>query len=412
MRQLWTLLVVLASLFAASAAHAQGPAKDAGAGESTYGCVESVPKGAQRPVVIDVFPNRGTSGWAATLSITVRHGKGERVLPSGLDLSNAAEAKKVLKQAGFTIPDQDGGAGAQLWTEPEDPQKSDATTHLELPVVLLPPNPGRNLMMLPPLPVAVARANGEIATVCTHDHPIMVEDPIASTPDAMPKENPPGIVQREEWTALKKALGWTALGLAIGAILAILVWKRMNRPKPVPPPPPPRPPWEVAFEELDEVRHAGLLESDRYGEYFDRTSDAIRRYLGARFGFDGLESTTDEILAALQKQGGGFIRLGPDAESTTAFGPAPGIPLERVARFLRECDLVKFANLTPTPEQCATAITSGESIVRTTMPISGGRRPRHDEREEEDESEAPPPSAPPPPPRTRSPYEPPEGGAP
>jgi hypothetical protein len=396
-----------AALLAGSApSRAQGaPPTDGGAGESTYGCVESVPKGARRPVVVDVFPSRGTSGWAATLSIAVHHGKGERVLPSGLDLSSAVEAKKVLKQAGFAIPAQDGGAGAQLWTEPENPNAPEAVTHLELPVVLLPPSPGRNVMTLPPLPVAVARANGEIATVCTHEHPVVVEDPIANTPDAMPRENPPGLAQREEWTALKRALGWGALGLAVGALLAILLWRKLTAPKPAPPPPPPRPPWEVAFEELDEVRHAGLLDRDRYGEYFDRTSDALRRYLGARFGFDGLESTTDEIVASLEKQGAGFIRFDRGVTLASSLAPAPGIGLDRIATFLRECDLVKFANLTPTPEQCATAITTAEAIVRGTMPTSRGGVAAPEPAPAPAEPPAPPPPAPP---RVRSPYEPPD----
>ncbi len=390
----------LVGLFVVRDAHAQGAsAADAGpTTDSIYGCVESIPKGAQKPIVTDTFPSRGTSGWAATLSITVRHGKGERVLPSGLDLSSAVEAKKVLREAGFVVPDQDGGAAARLWTEPDDSGKPDATTHLELPLVLLPPNPGRNAMVLPPLPVAVARANGEIATVCTHTHTIIVDDPIANTPDAMPKENPPGMPQREEWTALKKAVGWGSLGLLAGALLAYLIWRWLNRPKPAPPPPPPRPPWEVALEELDEVRHAGLLDVKRYSEYFDRTSDAIRRYLGARFGFDGLESTTDEILEALRKQGAGFIRFDVPAGADGG-GPAPGISYERIARFLRECDLVKFANLTPTPEQCAAAITEGEAIVRATMPTSTGAAPA--------EPPAPPPADPVAAAQLRSPYEPP-----
>ncbi len=33
---------------------------------------------------------------------------------------------------------------------------------------------------------------------------------------------------------------------------------------------------------------------------------------------------------------------------------------------------MKFANLTPTPEQCATSLMTGESIVRGTMPLSSG----------------------------------------
>jgi hypothetical protein len=74
---------------------------------------------------------------------------------------------------------------------------------------------------------------------------------------------------------------------------------------------------------------------------------------------------------------------------------------------------VKFANLTPTPEQCALSITTGESIVRGTMPFSaGGSAP---------DEPIPAPAADPvaqaglrspevAPKRERSPYEPPEDG--
>jgi hypothetical protein len=354
---------------------------DAGV-ESVTGCVESIPKGGQRPIVSESFPARGTSGWAATLAITVRHGKGERVLPSGLDLSGAAEAKKYLQKAGFVIPDQDGGAAAHLWTEPETKESSLAVTHLELPLVVLPDKPGRNLMVLPPLPVAVARANGEVASVCTHPHTIGVEDPTANAPESEPRGNPPPRPQREEWTALKKAVLWGGLGLLAGALLAYLAYRHLTKPKPAKPPPPPRPPWEIALEKLDEVRHAGLLEARRDAEYFDRVSDAVRGYLGARFGFDGLESTSDEILAALTKQGGGFVRLEP---AGAVGGPAPGIPIDVVRQFLGACDLVKFANLKPSAEQCASALSAGEQIVRATMPFAaeGARRHAGDHEESE-----------------------------
>jgi hypothetical protein len=83
-------------------------------------------------------------------------------------------------------------------------------------------------------------------------------------------------------------------------------------------------------------------------------SDAVRSYLGARFGFDGLESTTDEILTTLEK-------LGRQNQ------PTP-VPLDEIRRFLGQCDLVKFANLWPSPEQCTSALLAGEHIVRSTMP--------------------------------------------
>ena len=137
--------------------------------------------------------------------------------------------------------------------------------------------------------------------MCTRPHRILIEDPIASVNDAKPKPNPPPRVQREEWTSLKKGLLWASGGILVGALLAYLAYRWLNRPKPVPPPPPPRPPWEVALERLDETRHAGLLEVGRFGEYFDRVNDAMRSYLGALYGFDGLESTTDEVISSLKR---------------------------------------------------------------------------------------------------------------
>jgi hypothetical protein len=325
-----------------------------GAAGSVGGCVESIPQGAQRPILIDHFPLRGYSGYAATLVVTVEHGKGESVLPRGIELQSESEATKALRQAGFVIPDQTGLDAARLKDAPVDPKHPDhVTTTLELPLLALPPEPGRHTLTLPPLPVTVSRANGDIATACTASHTIIIEDPTSSTPDPAPKPNPSPRVQREEWTGLRKALTYGAAGVLLGALLAYLVRKWMQRPKRMPPPPPPRPPWEIALERLDEVRHASLLEVGRYQEYFDRVNDAVRQYLGARYGFDGLESTSDEILQALRR------------------ATLEQIAMPAVVQFLEDCDLVKFAKFTPTTEECTRALDSAERIVRTTMPQIG-----------------------------------------
>lgn len=281
----------------------------------------------------------------------VFHGKGETVLPNGLSVRSESEAGLALKKAGFVVPHQDGGARARVEPQAEDPvHPGQSVTVLSLPVLVLPSEPGRNTLTLPPLPVAVARKNGDLATVCTHSHIITVEDPIANTPDPFPQPNPKPEPQREEWTALEEALKWIGMGVLVGvALLVILRWWR-TRPQPVPPPPPPRPPWEIALEKLARIRADNLLEQDRQGEHFDRVSDAVRAYLGERYGFDGLESTTDEILGSLKKRGA----------SSTAFS--------EVTSFLSECDLVKFAKLLPTPEQCEKILEFGIGIVRSTMP--------------------------------------------
>jgi hypothetical protein len=313
-------------------------------------CVETGPTGAERPTLVDTFPDRGTSGYATTLHVVVSHGKGESVLPRGLELQSESDAAKALKSAGFALPDQSGSGAARLSGGEADAKSGRRTTTLDLPLVALPGQPGRHTLTLPSLPVAIARASSDVVTLCTREHTIIVEDPTASTPDARPRPNPPPRVQREEWVALEHGLEWLALGAAAGLLVAWLVLRWMRRPRPVPPPPPPRVPWEVAFERLHEARHAGLLEMQRFSDFFDRVNDAVREYLGARFGFDGLESTTDETLAALRRL------------------PHFGLPMPEVAGFLQHCDLVKFATLTPTLEECERALVAAERMVRATMP--------------------------------------------
>jgi hypothetical protein len=373
--------VFLALTFSASLALAKPPAPasapasasasaSASTGASIGGCVETIPTGAQKPSITDHFPTRGFSGYAATLVVTVEHGKGETVLARGIELQSESDAAKSLKQAGFVIPDQTGMDAARLKDAPPDPKHPDhVTTTLELPLLALPPEPGRHTLTLPPLPVAVSRANGEIATTCTSTHTIVIEDPTSSTPDAAPKANPSPRPQREEWTSLKKALTYVAIGLLAGALLAYLIRKWMLRPRVLPPPPPPRPPWEIALERLDEVRHAGLLAVGRFQDFFDRVNDAVRDYLGGRYGFDGLESTTDEILQALRR------------------ATLEDIAMPAVVQFLDECDLVKFAKFTPTTEECTRALDSAERIVRATMPRMSGGMPM---------APSPPPPTPPP----------------
>jgi hypothetical protein len=44
--------------------------------------------------------------------------------------------------------------------------------------------------------------------------------------------------------------------------------------------------------------------------------------------------------------------------------------LKRIAVFLEECDLVKFARAVPDGEACLEALARGEEIVRTTIPVA------------------------------------------
>jgi hypothetical protein len=333
---------------------------DAGAAKVWASCVEHVPKGATRPRLVERFPERGLSGYAASLEVTVEHGKGETVLPEGFRVQGASDAAKALADAGFVIPEGDAGLAPSVVSEagtsgapkgaPADAMASaGASTKVTIPFLVLPKEPGRNAMRLPPIPIAVRRASGELVTVCTRAHPILVEDPIANEVDPKPRANPPARVQRERWVMAERV----ALGALGGALLtlffAYLYLSYRRRPKPEPYVEP-KLPWVLALEELAAIRSSTLLVDGQTDEYFDRVSNTIRKYLGGRYGFDGLESTTDELRALLK-------RVRPKVTE-----------LQRIGEFLAECDLVKFARMVPTESDCLAALVRGEEIVEKTMP--------------------------------------------
>ncbi|HEX4340140.1 MAG TPA: hypothetical protein VH062_29735 [Polyangiaceae bacterium] len=330
----------------APSSSAAAPADDAESSSAT--CKETFLAGSERPKVTESFPDRGKSGYALVLDVTVLHGKGESILPSGIGSETGGEAARALESAGFFLPSGKGASAPKLETKVDGNQ---GRSHLTISVVALPKKPGRTELTLPPLPIAMARASGEVRTLCTAPHTVILEDPIANTPDPKPKYNPKPIRQLEEWTAAKYATFGAAGAAVIAVLLAWLLAFLRRRPKPVPPPPPPRPPWEVALEELFDVRVAQLVEQGRFAEHFDRVSDAVRRYLGSRYGFDGLETTTREAMHALRK--------------VTPFIGS----LQDIDSFLQNADLVKFAKLTPTEPECHSALGSAEDIVRRTMPL-------------------------------------------
>ncbi|MEI9953573.1 MAG: hypothetical protein WDO74_32475 [Pseudomonadota bacterium] len=312
-------------------------------------CVERIPSGKDRPHFTEKIAHRALSGHALTLEVVVEHGKGETVLPTGFRLLSDSPEAKALEREGFALPDPEGTAGPKL---ERSEQGERATTTVRISVVPLPAKPGRHELVLPPLPIAVSRASGELLTVCTVSHTVLVEDPIANTPNAPPRGNPAPRRQLEVWTTAKHVAIAVLIALLVGALGALLISRWLRRPKKLPPPPPPRPPWDVALEALHDIRHAGLTREGRFAEVFDRVSDVLRRYLGDRYGYDGLESTTREALSALR-------------QTTPKIEDLPGIE-----GFMRDADLVKFARLTPSEGECLDLLARAESIVTRTMLIA------------------------------------------
>ncbi len=339
---------------AATASEDGGAGTSADGGAVVVSCVENVPAGATRPDVVEIVPERGLSGYAVNYVVIVGHGKGETVLPEGFRVRNDSDTGRAMEAAGFVVPDQDGGSPASITREEK---ANGATTRITIPIVPLPPEAGRSDMIIPSLPIAVQRASNQFMTVCTAPRRIRIEDPTANEADPKVKPNPPPRSQREEWVLAKQV----SIGVAIGVVLALIgawiyLWYK-RRPKPVKVVPR-KLPWIQAFEELAEIRESDLLEQNKGDIYYERVSNTVRKYLGARYGFDGLERTTDEMKSILR-------RIKPPIEG-----------FSEIIRFLEDSDLVKFARFTPSESDCRAALARGQSIVHMTMPPSAVSAPQ------------------------------------
>lgn len=341
------LLVPLLLLCVPQQAAAVVPTPTAVTPPTTSLCQEQLPEGRAKPKVTEHFPEKVFSGYAASLEVTVEHEAAETVMPGGAQVQLASKDAAALEQQGFILPNPKGPVTMQV---ERNTAANPPNTKVRIPLLVLAKEPEKKVLTLPSLPISVARANGELFTLCTSPHEITVEDPTSSTPDPKPKPNPAPQRQLEEWTALKQGLEIGSIALVAGAILAalFLLWRR--RPKRMPPPPPPRPPWEVAMEELAELRRGELVVAQRFAEHYDRASDSVRKYLGARFGFDGLESTTKELIVGLH-------------DASVDVGTVNAVEL-----FLRDADLVKFANRSPTEAECWLVLDHAERFVQTTLP--------------------------------------------
>jgi hypothetical protein len=351
-RWLGAALAVGASLVAVLSPGLSLAQADAGAPAShapRSACIEHIPEGKERPAITEVFPERGRAGYAAVLAVEVPHGLGETVLPGGFRLRLDSAEGRAIEAAHFVIPALDGPAAPRVAREDVE---GSVRTRVELPFVPLPKEPGPQTLVLPSVPIAIARQSGELITLCTTPHTLLVDDPTSNIVQAAPRPNPAPLRQLEVWTAAKNIALTALVALPLGALIAFLIGRWMRRERPVPPPPPPRPPWVIALEALERVRSQRLIEQGLTSELFDEVSLAVRAYLGLRFGFDGLESTTRELLEHL-------ARLGPST-------PAHELVAE-IELLLRRADLVKFANLTPEAAECELALERGERIVRGTM---------------------------------------------
>jgi len=96
----------------------------------------------------------------------------------------------------------------------------------------------------------------------------------------------------------------------------------------------PRLPWEIAYDQFDELAKSSLLEEGQFKVYYSRLSGIIRQYFENQFKVKAPEMTTEEFLWSLEKS----RHLTANQNDT-------------LRQFLDSCDIVKFAKFIPRIEE-------------------------------------------------------------
>jgi hypothetical protein len=260
----------------------------------------------------------------------------------------------------------------QLRVEPPQGQRQRFVFNLEL----LAFEPGDK--PIPAISLRVVTKDNFVGTVKTSEQPFKVRGLLDNEPNAQPKlETKPVPVLEDNWIPVYIFAGLLAAGVVALATVLISRWLRKRKAKAVPPPPP-RPPWEIATEALAELRRKkqSMIEAGQGAQFVELLSHVIRAYLGGRYHFDGLETTTDEMLAQLKahEAGLGFT--------------------QEVGMFLGRCDLVKFAKVEPDADEVDLLFAKAQDLVQFSGPDeSRGLTPPKPPSIPPDPSRATPPAA-------------------
>lgn len=158
--------------------------------------------------------------------------------------------------------------------------------------------------------------------------------------------------------------GGALLLVAIVAIVILVLKRRAARPAP---PVPVVPAHIWAFDELDRLEAAGLVERGAFHAFYFRLSDIVRQYIERRFGLMAPERTTEEFL----RDAGRSAVLSADDR-------------EQLGGFLGAADMVKFALHEPSSAESRDALAAARDFVErtrrreTTNGSPGSRAVRHD----------------------------------
>ncbi len=202
---------------------------------------------------------------------------------------------------------------------------------------------------IPPPVVRFTRTDGGVREVEGNDVSIEI---ISVIPDSEEPEDIMGIADPVNLPVDYKPYILIGAGIVVligaGITTYILLRRRERKIEEAPP----RAAHEIAYEQLQEIVNANLIETEEIGKYYVLLSATVRYYLENRFNLHAPEMTTEEFLQVV---------------STAA---SDGVLIQDhrnlLQDFLTECDLVKFARYGPDEEQMQTAFASAKRFVDET----------------------------------------------
>jgi hypothetical protein len=147
------------------------------------------------------------------------------------------------------------------------------------------------------------------------------------------------------WSSWLMAGGVTMLAIAAGSLLAARVLHRKDQAAPTPA----RSVHQTALQELKQIEALNLPASGEFERFHVELSNLIRRYVERRFPVQATQQTSPEFLERVQA--------------------AAWLTSEQQALlrdFLEQCDLVKFAGVTPPAEQCEALVGAARRFIDQT----------------------------------------------
>ena len=207
-------------------AHARGTVRARSCARVGRGGVrgDGVP-GAERPQLVDAFPERGherVRGDAARrgLARQGRDGPAARARSPGRERHGEGAQGGGLRVPRPGRRRRGAASRASTWIPSSGAVRRRSTCRS----LALPTEPGRHTLILPPLPVSVARANNDVVTLCTkaaHDRRRGSDrlDPERAA------QAEPAAARRSARSGSRSsgALGWGAVGVLVGGALAWLL---------------------------------------------------------------------------------------------------------------------------------------------------------------------------------------------